>query len=76
MGDNYLDKHRIRPNMESMARVLNGDNYCMLMVADSTIRDNHFKTLSFQTGRKPKEQTEKNSIQLIFDRQKLPITGD
>ena len=38
------------------------------------IKDNHLKSLSFQTGRKTKEQTEKKSIQLIFDRKKPPIT--
>lgn len=65
----------IRPNMESMAKVLNGENsYKALLVVDSTIKDNHLKSLSFQTGRKTKEQTEKKSIQLIFDREKLPIT--
>lgn len=65
----------IRPNMESMAKVLNGENsYKALLVVDSTIKDNHLKSLSFQTGRKTKEQTEKKSIQLIFDREKPPIT--
>lgn len=65
----------IRPNMESMAKVLNGENsYKALLVVDSTIKDNHLKSLSFQTGRKTKEQTEKKSIQLIFDRKKPPIT--
>lgn len=67
----------IRPNMESMARLLNGDSgYRVLLVTDTTVKDNHFKNISFPTGRKPKEQTEKNSIQLIFDRQKLPITDN
>lgn len=65
----------IRPNMESMAKVLNGENsYKALLVIDNTIKDNHLKSLSFQTGRKTKEQTEKKSIQLIFDREKPPIT--
>ena len=65
----------IRPNMESMAKVLNGENsYKALLVVDNTIKDNHLKSLSFQTGRKTKEQTEKKSIQLIFDREKPPIT--
>lgn len=65
----------IRPNMESMAKVLNSENgYKALLVVDSTIKDNHLKSLSFQTGRKTKEQTEKKSIQLIFDREKPPIT--
>ena len=65
----------IRPNMESMAKVLNGENsYKALLVVDNTIKDNHLKSLSFQTGRKTKEQTEKKSIQLIFDRKKPPIT--
>lgn len=65
----------IRPNMESMAKVLNGENsYKALLVVDKTIKDNHLKSLSFQTGRKTKEQTEKKSIQLIFDREKPPIT--
>ena len=61
--------------MESMAKVLNGENsYKALLVVDSTIKDNHLKSLSFQIGRKTKEQTEKKSIQLIFDRKKPPIT--
>lgn len=65
----------IRPNMESMAKVLNSENsYKALLVVDNTIKDNHLKSLSFQTGRKTKEQTEKKSIQLIFDREKPPIT--